>query len=269
MRIGIIGYSGMVGQELLKFPDTIPLPCDVRDENSIEMAIEKTKVDFIVHLASVSDVDECEKDSNLTRVKDVNVLGALNVFEQAEKRDIEVTTISSAQVFDGIWGNYKENSKPSPVNRYGISKAGADEFAKTYNNVKVIRTSYLFDYRRLYGEVYALRNLQFRTYPTFMIRSFMYVPHFVESLYYHTMNWNEMPPMLNVAGWRNASWHQFMLSVANAFGASTDYVLARSTELRDMVRRPKKATLNTSLSKSLGFAQHDYVDGLIAMRELF
>lgn len=267
-RIALTGYKGYVGQELMKFPDMIPLPCDVRNYDDVENVIQKIRPDIIVHLASISDVDKCEDKKNFHLVKDTNVIGTMNVAEIAGQNDCGVVLLSSVHVFDGRWGNYKEKDVCRPANFYGLTKFSAEGFTNIYHNLKVIRTAHLFDYRRMFPDIYALRNGEQSSYPTFIERSFMYLPHFVESLYAYLLDWDRMPRMLHVSGSTTASWYAFMKSLANVYGIDERLVCPRSQGVDGLAPRPKRGGLNVNLSKKLGLPQHDYYEGLLAMREL-
>lgn len=268
MRIGITGYKGMVGQELLKYPDVVPLPCDVRKPDEIEMAVKNTKVDLIVHLAAITDVDKCEDNKNFNLVKDTNVVGTMNVCDVAESLDCGVVLLSTFQVFDGRWGNYKERSKPNPVNFYGLTKFSAEQFTQIYNNLKVVRAGYLFDYKRLFGEIYGLRMGKSKDYPSFMERSFIYLPHFAEALYFYLLNWDRMPTILHIAGSKPSVWYEFMLDVARVFRMDTKLIQRRTFEIGSLAPRPHYAGLNVGLSNKLGIPQFGHLEGLMALREL-
>jgi len=266
-KIGITGWKGHVGQELLKYPDTIPLMGDVRNKDEIEMAVRKMNVNLIVHLASISDVDQCENPSNKALVSNVNLRGTYYVAEVAEKFGCGMVMMSSAHVFDGLWGNYKETSRPFPKNYYGRSKESAEALRHSFPDLKIVRTSYLFDYERLAGEIYALRKGHSCEYPNFIQRSFMYLPHYVESLYAYLLRFDEMPNMLHISGTQSVSWYQFMVDLAVEFGMKTSLVISRKKELAvtGCAPRPYKAGLNVRLSQKLKLPQYDYIDGLRAM----
>lgn len=264
--IGVTGYSGMVGQELLQYDGIVPLACDVREKSQIEMAIRNTKVDLIVHLASVSDVDECEDPKNEQRVTSINVLGTLQVLEAAEKFHCDVVMLSSSQVFNGWFGNYKENARPKPANFYGMTKMAAEGFRESFPFMKVVRTSYLFDYRRMFPHVYPMRAGYGHGYPTFIERSFMYLPHFADSFYQYLQNYSSMPNVLHISGCETVSWYQFMNSLAKVYNLPESCVVPRKKELEGATPRPYKGGLNVGLSRKLGLPQYSYMDGLQEMR---
>ena len=275
MKYGVTGYSGHVGQELLKYDDVVPLAGDVRDmgelnrRSAIEMAVRTVKPDVIVHLASISDVDVCEKKENQSLIDDTNVKGTFHVAEVAEKYGCGMVLMSSAHVFDGRWGNYKENSKRNPKNYYGMSKHYAEGFQKTFPFMKVVRTSYLFDHERVFKHIYPLRANHPYAYPTFIERSFMYLPHFAEAFYFYLLAYDRMPSILHISGCETTSWYQFIRDMAKAYKLDESLVHPRKHEIDvESAPRPYKAGLNVGLSKKLDLPQFSYREGLFEMKEV-
>ena len=265
-RVAVTGYRGRVGQELLaQYSGSTPLVCDVREEKDVRLAIHNIRPDIIVHLAAKSDVDFCQQKQNENFVIDVNVRGTFNVCEAARDYGCGVVLLSTSQVFDGLWGNYNEKSKPHPKNFYGMSKWGAERIQTAQPFMKIIRTSYLFDYERLYKYIYPLKVGKRFDYPTFIYRSFMYVPHFVNSLVQYLERFDEMPPILHISGTDTVSWYGFVDKIAYAYGLNKSLVMSRNRELPDKSPRPHKAGLNVSLSKRLGLPQFSYLKGLYEM----
>jgi dTDP-4-dehydrorhamnose reductase len=265
---GLTGYDGYVGQELMQYKGVVPLACDVRNLSEVEMAVKNVKPDLIVHLASISDVDQCEKPENEKDVKDVNVVGTFHVAEVARKIGCDMVLLSTAHVFDGKWGNYKEKSKPNPKNFYGLTKMAAEGFREIFPFMKIVRTSYLFNHERVFKHLYPLRAGESFEYPTFIDRSFMYLPHFVEALYWYLLNYQHMPNVLHISGMNAASWYTFICSMAQVYGLNTSLVIPRNKEIKvDSAPRPYKAGLNVKMSQKIGMPQYGYLEGLQEMRE--
>ena len=266
--IGVTGYSGHVGQELLLFPNVIPLAGDVRIKSDIARAVNNNKVDIIVHLASISDVDECEQKQNQSMVDEVNVQGTINVAEVAEDYGCEMVLLSTVHVFDGKRGNYKENSSCNPKNYYGYTKFACEGFQHVFKFLKVVRTSYLFDYERLFPHLYPLRAGKQFEYPVFIERSFMYLPHFADAFYYYLCNYDRMPKMLHISGSETVSWYSFMKSLADVYGIKSDLVCPRTEDIGSVAPRPYRAGMNVDLSRKLGVPQYNYLDGLREMKSV-
>lgn len=266
MIIGVTGPNGRVGQELLRFPNVVPLVGDVTRKGEIARAVDNNEVDIIVHLASISDVDVCEDKKNQMLVDNVNVRGTLNVAEVAEEMGCEMVILSTVQVFDGQSGNYKENSNPNPKNYYGFTKLAAEGFRDVFKCVKVVRTSYLFDYDRMFRHIYPLRTGHPYEYATFMDRSFMYLPHFTDALYTYLQRYDDMPKVLNISGSMVVSWFDFMQSLADVYGLNKSLICPRTYEIGNVAPRPHRGGLRVDLSRNLGLPQYNYLEGLQEMK---
>lgn len=268
MKIGLTGYSGMVGEELMKFPNVVPLACDVRNKEEVSVAVKSTQVDIIVHLASITGIDFCEDPKNHKLVNDTNVWGTLNVAEAADDLGREMVLLSTIHVFDGAGGNYREKSKPNPKNYYGLTKLAAEGFQQVFPFMKIVRTSYLFDYKRIFKHIYPLRAGKASDYPTFIERSFMYLPHFAEAFHYYLLNYGRMPHILNIGGSDTVSWYEFVCGLSELYGVDSSLVLPRSKELPGLVPRPFRGGLNVGLSEKVGIPQYNFVDGFAEMKEV-
>jgi dTDP-4-dehydrorhamnose reductase len=266
-RIGILGFKGHVGTVLLKYPNTFPLVADVTNPFEVEQVIKSETPDVVLNLAAISDADECEKDEK--KAWNVNVLGALNVLETCTKYQRGCVLLSTSQVFSGkkLFGSsYSEYDSVGPKNYYGFSKLGAEQFASKSHPMKIVRTSYLFDYERMKSRIDELSKND-QHYPTFMKRSFMHLDHFCESLNRYLQHYDEMPDLLHISGSETVSWYQFMKDVSESF--ETKYRVVHRTKELEIYKtpRPYKSGLNNSLSYRLGFEMFSYYDGIGLMLE--
>lgn len=260
MNIYITGAEGSVGKELIKL-GCRPLDVDVTNLTDLSYVIENVHPDIIINLACKSDPDFCENKENEKIVIQTNVRGAYNVADAAERLNIPVVFLSTDHIFDGKSGPYKEGGKlGAPVNFYGQTKLAMEAMGREFDNVKIVRTSTLFHGRKPY---------QSADYPTFLSRSFMYLPHFAKSLYEYALRFSEMPKILHISGSQTISWYEFALATATVLGIDKETIIPRRKELKnyDGAPRPHKGGLNVSLSKKLGLPQHDFLDGLKQMHE--
>lgn len=266
MKIACTGSSGKVGQRLVKM-GVIPLECDVTDFAMVNSVVTAIQPDVIVHLAALSDVDYCEAQENKEKVIKVNLRGAANVATAALENHCGVVLLSTDHVFDGKRGPYKETDRPkNPVNFYGMSKMGAEALTESFSNMKIVRTSHLFNYNRIfhtfidpdkfYGKVEV---------PTFLRRSFMYEGHFATCLYVYLLRFFEMPKVFHISGSDTVSMYDYALAVASIFGIDKSHIIPRKKELKELAPRPKKAGLNTKLSSRF-LQQFNYIDGLKALK---
>lgn len=205
MKIVMTGGNGRVGRELQNW-GIEPLLCDVTKPEQVYDSVSSAKADIIVHLAAISDVDFCENKENERKVIDTNLIGTNTVAEVAGDYGAKVVMLSSDHVFDGKWGwlrGYREDSTPNPVNFYGYSKLAAEALTEKFPDFKIIRTSYLFNRERLKGK-------ELQSQPTFIHRSFMYLPHFASRLWQYLESFDMMPTITHIAGSKSVSWYKFM-----------------------------------------------------------
>ena len=98
---------------------------DIANPAALGACMDEHRVDHIVHLAGLQ-VPFCRADP--MKGATVNVLGTVNVFEQAAKRGIQrVAYASSAAVYeredeDRAGGAPCENASPTPNTHYGVYK---------------------------------------------------------------------------------------------------------------------------------------------------
>jgi dTDP-4-dehydrorhamnose reductase len=267
-NIGILGANGHVGK-LLVSKGGIPLVCNLLDKNTVESEMKRVAPDILVLAAGYSGVDWCQAKVNQTDVIETNYMGSYHVFRIAEELHIQVVFLSSDHVFDGMYGSYREDDRPNPVNYYGLVKTSTEAIAKTFDNVKVVRTSTLFDIftPSLQEYLAPLENNKEILVPNFIIRSFMYLPHFADSFWYYLNNIDKMPQILHISGNHCVSWFSFINSMAKVLDLNEKLVLPRNYELENIgAPRPKKAGLDVSESYRLQVPQYTELAGLWDMK---
>lgn len=263
----VTGYKGHVGKALIEAGFSA-LECDVTDPSSVEQAIQKSAPDLVLHLASKSNVDFCE--NNQPEVFKVNIMGTFSVFVTLSQYKIPGVLLSTDQVWGGGWfkGEYKEDSKKTPpVNVYGMSKVAAESLANDFGG-KIIRTSFLFDSKRedMASKLLLLESGLDVEVPTFMKRSFLYLPDFIGMIQQYCRNYDKMPDVLHLAGSKTVSWYTFMQEVAKAYGYKQSQIAPRRKDNHSGAPRPHNAGLNTDLARSLRFGNRDYTSGIQRMK---
>lgn len=256
-KIAMTGGGGRIGKYLQK-EGVVPLVCDITNPLQIVDSVSTEKPDIIVHLAARSDVDYCERKENHQEVIDVNLKGTYNLLSAAEKFGAKVVMLSSDHVFKGNevfkWSPYKETDTPNPVNFYGQTKLADEALQNAFSNFKVVRTSYLFDQDRL-------AKLVNTSQPSFILRSFMYIPHFVSNLMQYLERWDEMPSILHISGSRTVSWYKFMGEYLGDIDIKHHDKEIYSTS---SAPRPLRGGLKTIYPNLL--PAYDYRDGFEAMK---
>lgn len=109
--------------------------CDVFNIAELKKSIEKVRPEIIINSIGL-----LKEQSNLNISKAIYLNSYLPqwLLEYCEQKKIKFTHISTDCVFDGINGNYTEQSKPNAIDNYGKTKA-LGEFNR--KNHLLIRTS--------------------------------------------------------------------------------------------------------------------------------
>lgn len=109
---------------LLTGKDTL----DVTSKKKVFKKITEFRPDVVIHLAAMTNVDECEKNPKKCFL--VNAEGTRNIAEACKKIGSLLVYMSTSAVFAGRKKGYFENDKPNPVNVYAKAKLKGEEFIK-------------------------------------------------------------------------------------------------------------------------------------------
>ena len=115
------------------------IPLDITDKDHVLQVFEKTRPDFIINTAAMTNVDICEKEKKACEV--LNIHAVINLIQAAEKFNSHLIHLSTDFIFDGKAGPYTEEDTPNPINYYGWTKMEAEEKIKA-SKIKwtIIRT---------------------------------------------------------------------------------------------------------------------------------
>jgi dTDP-4-dehydrorhamnose reductase len=142
----ITGSSGALGSELKKkFPNALTPnhnDLDITNREKVIDFFKKEKIDIVIHTAAITSVRKCEEERELTWK--TNVDGTKNMVDALMQinPDGKFVYVSTACVFDGNIGMYKESSIPYPENFYALSKLLGEQEVKRISNHLIIRTNF-------------------------------------------------------------------------------------------------------------------------------
>lgn len=136
-RIFITGAKGMLGRALAPLlergggvlrctdlPDT-----DIRDIKELSRQILDFSPSMVIHLASMTDVDGCEKDPDTAF--SVNALGTRNVALACREARAVMVYVSTGSVYNGKKETpYTEYDEPDPISVYGLSKYHGEVYVR-------------------------------------------------------------------------------------------------------------------------------------------
>ncbi len=147
MKILITGATGLIGRQLSSMAVNFgyevysvqhkskpesgkPIELNINDTTTIENCFKRVKPDAIIHLAALTNVDQCETERELAL--EVNAKAVETIAKEANKYSSHLVHVSTDYVFDGEQGMYREGDKPNPLNWYGESKLRGEDAVQRY-----------------------------------------------------------------------------------------------------------------------------------------
>lgn len=152
MNILVTGAAGQLGKTIAKFvndSDNRYFFCnsrelDITDGKSVEAFVISNSIDVIINCASYTAVDRAEDEYELADA--VNHKAVADMAMTAARHGVTLIHISTDYVFGGTAGTaYDEDSRTSPINVYGRTKAdGERAIAESGCRHIILRTSWLY-----------------------------------------------------------------------------------------------------------------------------
>ena len=156
MKILVTGSYGQLGRSLFNYLKSnneifwtgrnIPLNengfyLDICDRINLKDLISLHNPDILINLAALTNVDFCEKNSDLA--KEINTNGVRNICDTFKGKIVQLST---DYVFDGKNGPYVEEDEVFPLSVYGKTKLEAENIVLSHNSDNlIIRGNVLYD----------------------------------------------------------------------------------------------------------------------------
>lgn len=143
----ITGGSGALGTELKKkFKDALApthKELEIADKKAVDEFFKKNDIDLVIHGGALTGIRPCEENKQLAW--NTNVGGTRNLVEAvlALKKKIQFIYVSTACVFDGHTGMYKETSIPYPENFYALTKLLGEHEVNKLPEYLIVRTNFV------------------------------------------------------------------------------------------------------------------------------
>ncbi|MDH5482490.1 MAG: dTDP-4-dehydrorhamnose reductase [Candidatus Bathyarchaeota archaeon] len=157
-RLLVTGASGLLGNKIIKLAEkdysvapthrTKPLhsnsiELDITEAKDVRKVFHKFEPDKVIHTASETNVDMCEKEKD--HAWKTNVDGSHNIALACSEVSATLVYISTDYVFDGRKGSYVEEDNPNPINYYGVTKLeGENQIIRNCRNYTILRTSVIY-----------------------------------------------------------------------------------------------------------------------------
>jgi dTDP-4-dehydrorhamnose reductase len=251
MRILVVGADGQLGSDVVRLlSPTVDVTArvvdelDVTDRAALRREAEVSHPDVIVNCAAYTAVDKAESEPN-TAYR-VNVLGARNVAQAAERIGARVVYFSTDYGLDGAAAEpYVEDAPTGPVSVYGTTKLLGEQATREANpDHLVLRLAWLYGptghnfvrtILHLAREKDVLRIVDDQTgSPTFTEDVVHQVLALIEdgaSGTYHCVNTGR------------ATWYEFARSIVRACGLDIPVIPIRTVDYPTPARRPAFSVL--------------------------
>jgi dTDP-4-dehydrorhamnose reductase len=236
--------------------------------NLFRQAIYTIRPDIIVHLAAMTDVEQCEVERDLA--DNINHLAAKALTEymlNTDNRECFLLYVSTDYVFDGEKGCYSEDDMPSPINWYGMTKLlGEQELLNSGSkNWCIARTSTPFGMhtKKSSFPLFIINNLS-RNRETKVLTDQITSPTYAFNLAEMLLEIveNRIKGIMHVGGSSQISRFGQAEIIASKFGLNKNLLKPRTIkEMRWKAPRPKNSSLNitkahnTLSNKPLGFKE--------------
>ena len=252
-KVLVTGAKGMLGWALTKELSLeyqligIDIEdADITDENQIKEEIFNIHPEIVIHTAAYTEVDNCEKNKELTHR--VNAIGAGNVARACKLCHAKLICISTDFVFDGTKNSpYTEEDTPNPINTYGKSKLEGERQLQTiYPNNLIIRTSWLYGPRgrNFVDKIIQLAENQTETKvindqtgsPTYTIDLARAI---------NTLIKKNLLGIINVTNTGSCTWFEFAEKTLELAKKSSKLIPITSNQLDRLAKRPSFSVLST------------------------
>lgn len=151
MKVLVTGAAGMLGSDLCPiFSEEHSViatdidQMDVRDPEQVLGWSAEVQPDVIVHLAAVTDVDECERNPDIAYA--TNAIGTRNVALACQQVGAIMVYISTISVFDGTKCEpYTEFDVPHPQSHYSRAKYAGEQLVQNLlSRYYIVRAGWMF-----------------------------------------------------------------------------------------------------------------------------
>jgi len=270
----ITGVSGLLGNnlahhfkekyEILGLYNSHPVTiegidtekCDLSYPDNIRRIIAECRPEIVIHCASLTDIDECEKNRDMAQK--INVIVTESIVEEVIDKDLKLIYISTDAVYDGGKGNYSEDNAINPQNFYGLTKYEGEQEILRKQGSLILRTN-IFGWniqnKKSLGE-WIVEELEAKQ----RISGF-------KDAYFSSIYTMELARVIDIAIKQNldgvyncgasdvCSKYEFCLRIADFFGFDKALITPISIDESNLkAKRGKDLTLNTQrLQKALDY----------------
>lgn len=222
---------------------------DLTNSTNIENTLNNIQPDVIIHLAAITNVDQCEADQEMAMK--INAKATELLSRQAEKHNSFFIYVSTDYVFDGTQGMRKELDSVNPLGSYGKSKLeGERAVQNSKSNWCIARTSAPFGVHptKKSFPLWVAENLKSKNKIHVLTDQFTsptYVPNLSKMLI--EIATRQLVGIIHVAGATRISRFNFAKQIASTLKLDDQFI--NPTTLKEMKwnkTRPRDSSLDVS-----------------------
>ena len=231
------------------------LRADLASGEEIHRVVQNTAPDVIIHSAGLTDVDQCELETQ--RAFLVNATTTALLANECRRIGSHFVYISTDYVFDGRTGNYTESSQSNPVNAYGRSKLAGEESTLTASKTFcVARTSVVYGWGREYrANIGSWAYQELRAARPIKIVSDQYASPTLNSQLARMLleiAQKRTPGIIHVAGETRLSRYDLVRAIASEFKLDANLIVPiKSSSASWTAKRPPDSSLSVHKVKQL------------------
>jgi dTDP-4-dehydrorhamnose reductase len=271
MKFLVTGSAGLVGSQVVKdltkqnhtvyscYHDEKPshgtsIQLDITDQDKIIQILQEIKPDRIIHLAAMTNVDQCETQQELAIL--LNAKSTEILAKQAAKQNAFFVYVSTDYVFDGIKGMKKEDDSTNPLGFYGKSKLeGEFTLNKLASSWCIARTSTPFGihHKKKSFPLWVQESLEAKKEIPVLVdqlTSPTYVPNLSKMLI--EVATRQITGVIHLAGATRISRYELAELVADKLSLDKKFLIQTNTdEMNWKAQRPKDSSLDVSLAAEI------------------
>lgn len=210
-------------QRQVRLAGVVAEPVGMESKWDFTSVLRRHRPDIVVHTASLTNVDECERDPE--RARHVNASLAENVAKATNSEGVRLIHISTDHLFAGDQAHRTEEDPPQPLNVYARTKLEAEQCVQqTCPDALIVRTNF-FGWgprtRRSFSD-WILDNLRAGQKIT-LFEDVFFTPILIDALARtaHELLEQGVNGIVNVVGDDRVSKYEFGLRLARRFSLDT------------------------------------------------
>jgi len=285
-KLLVTGASGLLGNKIVALAernfDVIPtdvaeplrpnaIRSDITDGSAVARLLADLSPDVVIHTASETNVDKCEREKE--HAWKVNVEGTQNLAIACGRNEAKIVYISTDYVFDGEKGWYNEEDYPNPISHYALTKLeGENQIIKHCKNYAILRTSVLYGNHPYKQDFVAwIINQLKQDQEITVVEDHINTPTLAGNLAEMTIEVvrKDLNGVYHASGSERISRFEFAKQIAKTFSLNSDLITPIKMEkLKSWIaKRPRDSSLNTQkMRKQLNAKPLNITEGLARLK---